>query len=114
MGLLTAVSFVRRQAPWWYTVAQMLSTIGLLGFVAGHWNLDVRYSLGRMWLLVFVVVFGWELFFLGNRLVAVLPRTAGGEDALAARVEVVWLLARGLFIAPAIVAGAAFAYRIWF
>ncbi len=113
MGLVTAVSFVRRQAPWWYTAAQSLSTLGLLGFVAGHWNLDVRYSLGRMWLLVFLGVFMWELFFLGQRLVAVLPRTAA-RDSLAARVEVVWLLGRGLFIAPAIVAGAAFAYRIWF
>jgi len=113
MGLLTAISFIRRQAPWGYTVAQLLSTLGLLGFVAGHWSLDVRYSLGRAWLVIWVMVFAWELFFLAHRLVAVLPRTSG-EDALAARVEVVWLLARGVFIAPAIISGAAFAFRIWF
>jgi cytochrome c biogenesis factor len=59
------------------------------------------------------MVFVWELFFLGSRLTAVIPRTSG-EDPLAARVEVVWLIARALFITPAIVAGAAFAYRIWF
>jgi hypothetical protein len=94
-------------------VAQIISTLGLLGFIAGHWNLDVRFALGRAWLLVFVAVLGWESFFLGQRLTLIIPRLSG-DNALFARTEMVVLLARGLFIAPALVAGAAFAYRIWF
>jgi hypothetical protein len=94
-------------------VAQIVSTFGLLGFIAGHWNLDVRYALGRAWLLVFFAVLGWESFFLGQRLIQISPRLSG-DNALYARTEVVILLARGLFIAPALIAGAAFAYRIWF
>lgn len=113
LGLVTAASFHRRRAPWAYSVAQIVSTIGLLGFILGHWDLEVRYALGRSWLAVFLVVFAWESYFLGHRLVLVLPRMAG-EESLQARAEVVWLLGRGLFIAPALVAGAAFAYRIWF
>ena len=111
--MVTAVSFYRRRAPWHYSVAQIVSTLGLLGFVAGHWNLDVRYALGRAWLLVFVAVLGWESFFLGQRLTMVLPRVSG-QDSLEAQTEIIWLLGRGLFIAPAMIAGAAFAYRIWF
>jgi len=111
--VVTAVSFYRRRAPWLYSAAQIFSTLGLLGFIAGHWNLDVRYALGRAWLAVFVAVLAWESFFLGQRLAMVLPRMSG-EDALQARTEVVWLLGRALFIMPALVAGAAFAYRIWF
>lgn len=110
---MTAISFYRRRAPWLYSLAQIVSTVGLLGFIAGHWNLDVRYSLGRAWLLVFLAVLGWESFFLGQRLTQVVPRLSG-ENALQARTEVFILLARGLFIAPAMLAGAAFAYRIWF
>jgi len=113
LGVVTAVSLYRRRAPWLYSVAQIVSTFGLLGFIAGHWNLDVRYALGRAWLLVFFAVLGWESFFLGQRLIQISPRLSG-DNALYARTEVVILLARGLFIAPALVAGAAFAYRIWF
>jgi hypothetical protein len=46
-------------------------------------------------------------------LTLIIPRLSG-DNALFARTEMVVLLARGLFIAPALVAGAAFAYRIWF
>ncbi len=113
LGLVTAVSFLRRGAPWLYSVAQIVSTLGLLGFVAGHWNLEVRYALGRAWLLVFLAVLGWESFFLGHRLATVFPRLTGTQE-LQARTEVVVLVARAAFIAPAMVAGAAFAYRIWF
>ncbi len=113
LGVVTAVSLYRRRAPWFYSVAQIASTFGLLGFIAGHWNLDVRYALGLGWLVVFVVVLGWESFFLGQRLTLIVPRLSG-DDALHARTEVLVLLARGTFIAPAIVSGAAFAYRIWF
>ncbi len=111
--MVTAVSLYRRRAPWLYSVAQILSTFGLLGFIAGHWNLDVRYALGRAWLVVFIVVLGWESFFLGQRLTLTIPRLSA-DNPLHARTEVFILLARGLFIAPAMVAGAAFAYRIWF
>ena len=113
LGVVTAVSLYRRRAPWLYSVAQIVSTIGLLGFIAGHWNLDVRFALGRAWLAVFLAVSGWESFFLGQRLTVIIPRLSG-ENPLHARTEVLVLLARGLFIAPALVAGALFAYRIWF
>jgi len=113
LGVVTAVSFYRRRAPWLYSVAQLVSTLGLLGFIAGHWNLEVRYALGRAWLLVFLAVLGWESFFLGHRLATVIPRFAGSQE-LQARTEVVLLVARAAVIAPAMVAGAAFAYRIWF
>ena len=113
LGLVTAVSFYRRRAPWLYSLAQILSTLGLLGFIAGHWNLAVREALGRAWLAVFLAVLGWESLFLGQRLTSVLPRLSG-EHPVQARTEVFLLLVRGLVIAPAMVAGAAFAYRIWF
>jgi hypothetical protein len=111
--VVTAVSLYRRRAPWIYSVAQIASTLGLLGFIAGHWNLEVRFALGRGWLVVFLVVLGWESFFLGQRLTLMTPRLSG-DDALQARAEVFVLLARGLFIMPAMFFGAAFAYRIWF
>ena len=115
--MVTAVSLYRRRAPWFYSVVQIASTLGLLGFIAGHWRDDVRYVLGReqerAWLLVFLLVLMWESFFLGQRLTRTIPRLSG-DDPLHARTEVFILLARGLFIAPAMVFGAAFAYRIWF
>lgn len=80
--------------------------------MAGHWNLDVREALGRGWLLVFLAVLWWESFFLGQRLTAVLPHLTD-PDPVQARTEVLLLLLRGLVIAPAMVSGAAFAYRIW-
>ncbi len=66
-----------------------------------------------IWLLIFLLVLMWESFFLGQRLTLMTPRLFG-EDSLHARTEVLILLARGLLIAPAMVFGAAFVYRIWF
>ena len=119
LGVVTAVSLYRRRAPWIYSVAQIFSTLGLLAFIAGHWRYDVRYLLGGgreqevIWLLIFLLVLIWESFFLGQRLTLMTPRLFG-EDSLHARTEVLVLLARGLLIAPAMVFGAAFVYRIWF
>jgi hypothetical protein len=117
--VVTAVSFYRRRAPWLYSVAQIVSTLGLLAFIAGHWRDDVRYLLGGgrehevIWLLIFLLVLMWESFFLGQRLTLMTPRLFG-DDALQARTEVLILLVRGLLITPAMVFGAAFVYRIWF
>jgi len=121
LGVVTAISLYRRRAPWIYSVAQIVSTLGLLAFIAGHWREDVRFLLGGgwdeerevIWLVIFLLVLMWESFFLGQRLTALTPRLAG-DDALQARTEVLILLARGSLIAPAMVFGAAFVYRIWF
>lgn len=113
IGLVTAITFYRRQAPWLYSAAQIASTLALIGFIAGHWSLEVRYALGRWWLIMFILVLGLESFFLAQRLTALLPRMSGPEG-LRAQTEVVLILGRGLFIAPAMVFGAAFAWRIWF
>lgn len=113
MGVLTVISALRRGAPLWWPLGQTASTVGLVLFVLGHWNHPVRYALDRWWLLAFIVVFGWELFYLGTRLVRILPQ-ASSVEGMAARAEILWLSGRALFLIPAVVSGAAFAYRIWF
>lgn len=114
LGLATTVEDLRRHGAWWVVLGQLVATLGLMTFVAGHWVLPVRFALGRWSLLLFLYTFVWEMFALALRLARLLPPVDRPQRYSVGLPEVLWLVGRAAFLAPAMLAGGALAYRIWF